>query len=129
MREVGGGISQWVDGRLAMLTPDPKGRHSECEESDDHRAESGSGITLPRAHLNSCPGYTTECAAADPPPHTVAPPPPPPSSQVMFDFKPDFDPPFVDGSVFRLYDYFDENPELGDLPAEVSGLRVSVGPG
>ena len=47
----------------------------------------------------------------------------------MFDFKPDFDPPFVDGSVFRLYDYFDENPELGDLPAEVSGLRVSVGPG
>lgn len=47
--------------------------------------------------------------------------------QVMFDFKPDFDPPFVDGSVFRLYDYFDENPELGDLPAEVSGLRVSVG--
>jgi hypothetical protein len=44
----------------------------------------------------------------------------------MFDFKPDSEPPFVDGSVFKLYDYFDEHPDLGDLPEQVLGLRVSL---
>lgn len=49
------------------------------------------------------------------------------SSQYMkdlvFDFNPDYEPPFVDGSVFKLYDYYDENPELGDLEAEVMGVK------
>ncbi|GAX73683.1 hypothetical protein CEUSTIGMA_g1134.t1 [Chlamydomonas eustigma] len=46
--------------------------------------------------------------------------------EVMFDFKPDSEPPFVDASIFQLYDYYDDYPELGGLAEEFVGLRDSV---
>lgn len=42
----------------------------------------------------------------------------------MFDFTPEYDPPYADGSIFKLYDYFDENPELGELPEMALQLQV-----
>jgi hypothetical protein len=42
---------------------------------------------------------------------------------LVFDYDPDYDPPFVDGSVFKLYDYYEDNPELGDLEEEVMKVK------
>ena len=42
---------------------------------------------------------------------------------LVFDFNPDYEPPFVDASVFKLYDYYEENPELGDLEEEVMRVK------
>jgi hypothetical protein len=30
----------------------------------------------------------------------------------------------VDSSIFKLYDYFEENPDLGNLPESVLQLQV-----
>ena len=42
---------------------------------------------------------------------------------LMFDFNPDKEPAYVDGSVFRLYDYYEENPEMGDFEEEVMRVK------
>eukprot|EP00955_Chlamydomonas_euryale_P061936 358234-Chlamydomonas_euryale.AAC.9 len=46
--------------------------------------------------------------------------------EVMFDFRPGDEPPYVDAGVLQLYDYFESNPELGDLPEEVLGLQDGI---
>ncbi|KAG2443466.1 hypothetical protein HXX76_001822 [Chlamydomonas incerta] len=44
-------------------------------------------------------------------------------SQLMFDFDPEYEPPYFDASFEKLYTYFDENPEFGDMADEAMALE------
>ncbi|PNH02975.1 Phycocyanobilin:ferredoxin oxidoreductase [Tetrabaena socialis] len=47
-------------------------------------------------------------------------------TKLMFDFDPSYEPPFFDASFERLYEYFDENPEFGELTDEAVELEVAA---
>ena len=43
---------------------------------------------------------------------------------MMFDYDPSDNPPIFTAPAESLYEYFDENPELGTLPQETRDLKV-----
>lgn len=46
--------------------------------------------------------------------------------ELMFDYHPEDDPPFVDSTILRMYEYFHQNPDTGGLDTAFSDARKKL---